>query len=364
MVKAHLKCHPPVEQVLLMSKLTSLLRHMTALVLALGFVEGGLRLVHGDLPSLAGVERALLPPGADELANKGMNDHSGQGIGCNFGPDNEPRPAQWTRSFPGEGEAVDLWVAGDSVAMGAGVQVEDSYAFKLGQRLAAQTGRPVKLKNLAVNGGNYCEYLRELDGWLNRETPDLVLLGAFSDDLEHRVMWIAGGEAVGFPGLIADPLLRRVASQSYLANLIWIQVSSRLQPGPRRTVDPRLQEIFTDTFQRVASRVEAAGATWVLSLADPVGIRLCAEDPRVAAECDRLLQDGDLILQLFGQAGFAPLDLRPAWVGQDLSFLEDEVQDLEGRHRLPIHPDGRGHDLLAGALWPSVAAWLDREAGP
>ncbi len=142
-----------------------------ALLLVLAVLEGALRVRYSTLPSLAALADGTLE--TERYIPPGWEDRDRPAPGADPNGCRDPlafagrRPA-WTRSTEGSGETLHLWALGDSLTMGHGVEPEESFAALLAERIAATTGRPVRLSNLGVNGANYCEPLRELHNRLDQ----------------------------------------------------------------------------------------------------------------------------------------------------------------------------------------------------
>ncbi len=338
-----------------------LLLAATGCALALGAVELGLRLSYDALPSMAAVSGAEQLP--RELAAPAPGAFRGLRMPlCRDGADFEPRPPAWSADVgPPQGEPIALWAVGDSVNMGFGVEPQESYAHLLAQRLAGRTGRPVRLRNLSVNGGSFCQYLRELNGHLGLEVPDLVLVSVFSDDLADRALYLVDGVVVAHPSQAGTPLLRAVVGRSYLANLLWITARSRWGGAEPRFVSPADQAWFGEAFAALDARLEQAGVPLVLTQLSPTGRPLCLQDDPPAS-CAALEDDAQLMASLLREHGVEVLDLRDFWDQRPGRTLEVEQRELERRGALPIHPDPQGHAELAEALWPALEAAWERSA--
>ncbi len=328
-----------------------------AVLLGLVLVEAGLRLRYPTLPSLAALEDVELG------ATTGPRPEDGPGFGgaelCWDQSGFRPRPSAWEgRLGPDVGAPVELWAVGDSVIQGQGVQPAQSYPWLLGERLAAELGRPVELRNVSVNGGHFCQYLRELHGQLSLGQPDLVVVGVFSDDLRDRVFFLLGGSLVAFPAQIEGALGRALAGRSYLANLLWLQWRGRVAAQDEVPPDARALLLFRESFAALQGRLEEQGVPVLTLLLDPAGLSLCAEQPTLE-DCAKAAQDGARIAGLLDEAGVPFVDLRGFFVERPDRLLEQERRDLERRGVLPVHPDPRGHADLAEALWPSLRSAAD-----
>jgi lysophospholipase L1-like esterase len=337
--------------------LPRLLLALAGCALALAAVELTLRLRYDALPSLAAVSDGEQLP--RELAAPAPGAFRGLRMPlCRDGVGFEPRPPAWTaRVGEGGGEPIALWAAGDSVNLGFGVRPEQSYAQLLARRLAEHSGRPVQLRNISVNGGSFCQYLRELNGHLALERPDLVMVSVFADDLADRALYLVDGVVVAHPSQAALPLTRALVARSYLANLLWITWRSRWGGAEPRFVSPGDQAWFGEAFAALDQRLQQAGVPLVLVQLAPVGSPLC-QHPSPPEGCAALEADARLMASLLREHGLRPLDLSGFWEERPGRTLELEREELELRGALPIHPDPRGHAELAEALWPSLlSAW-------
>jgi hypothetical protein len=335
---------------------------VVAAALALLGVELTLRATFAYLPSVAPLEGAALLPRGPEQGPEGAGDERRNAL-CRDGHEFRPRPPAWSASLgPAEGEPIALWAVGDSVNMGFGVEPEQSYAWLLGQRLAEHSGRPVRLRNISVNGGSFCQVLRELNGHLALERPHLVLASAFVDDLEDRALFLVEGRAVAFPAQARSAPLRWLVGRSYTANYLWIGWLSRVGGARRRFLSAEDQRWFGDAYQALDRRLEEDAIPWVLALLSPTGMPLCAQRPELEA-CRAMVDDGRLIAGILAERGLAVQDLRGFWDERPGRVLPVEEDELARRGALPIHPDPRGHQELAEALWPPLLAAWERGGG-
>lgn len=327
-----------------------------ALTLALALPELALRLVYDDLPSLAALSVTTSLPAGAEVPSLGE-----QPPDCRL-PEDEPiLHGNWELMLPsptGEGEPLSLWTAGDSITLGAGVAPDQTFSAALARRLALSSGRPVALRDLGIQGAAYCDSIKDLHLWLDRDRPDAVVLQLFADDLEKRALYAVQGQVIAFPWRERDPLLRALASRSYLGNLAWSTVRARQGEGPTRGIGVEDQVAFRRAVSLLVARLRTLGIPHVLTLVAPTGLPRCA-DPTFAArvaDCAWLTHDMDLLAVMLVQEGLPFVDLRAAWEDRPDATLAEERQELERRGRLPIHPDAAGHAALAEALWPALEA--------
>lgn len=319
-------------------------------------LEAGLRLAYAELPSLAplaGVESA--PAGS--LAEDEVGRET-----CRQPPGGEILHSSWSLEIPGQGEALHLWAAGDSITMGAGVRQEQTYAADLARRLAESTGRPVHLLDVGIQGAAYCNTVQDLHLYLDRacpgeDCPDALVLQLFADDLEQRTMYEVQGQVIAFPWREPNPLLRPVVSRSYLANLVWSQLRARRGSAtPDRGILEADQRRFRGSLRALADRLDALDVAWVITLVPPAGLPWC-DDADFAArvtDCAWMAQDMDLMAVMLVQEGLPWVDLRSTWHGLPDVTLDEERQELARRGRLPVHPSAAGHAHLGEALWPAL----------
>ena len=330
---------------------------LASLLLCLLALEGALRWVSPSLPSLAPLQDPdarlkpdLRRPPFEPLPPEAWSDF------CQVEAQFNLRPVRWTRRMEGAAQGAPLRVlaVGDSLTLGVGVEPEESFAFLLAAHLGQRLERPVQIDNIAVNGGHYCEYLREMHGWLHHQRPDLVLLGVYEDDLEARGMLLLDGGLVAFPDRVANPALRAVVGHSWLANRVWMAWTARAGSGPQRFISPEGQRHFRQAMHIAARRLQDAGIPLFGVLLGPAGSALCADNPQLADEYRWLADDGALLASLLRQAGVSFVDRRTFWDTHPGHLLPQEVQDMARRHRLPTHPDAEGHRLLAESMFSGL----------
>lgn len=90
------------------------------------------------------------------------------------------------RFGPREGAEITFVVLGDSTAAGLGAgRARDAYAAVLAERLAAETGRPVRLHAFGVSGARVEDVLEEQVLRLAPLEPDLIFVGIGANDVTH-----------------------------------------------------------------------------------------------------------------------------------------------------------------------------------
>ena len=332
-----------------MSPTSLLLRCCLALAgLAVGLVvvEAGLRGSYPTLPSLAALHDRpdLLEPFRVAEGQRFRDDRVCDQV--------VRQPRGRDVSF-GSGEPTrTVWFAGDSMTAGMGVELGEAWPEQLGQRMQAQLGGRVVLRNLALPGVGYCEVLRRVHSELQFGQPDVVVVGLFADDLETRALLARDGQLVGLPHTIPSPTLRWLARRSYAANLAWFAVHSR-PDGPVRFIDGPGRRAFQDNLVALTAAIREAGATPLVALIEPVGAANCGQPgaAEAAPRCTWMPDDLALMADLLDEAGVSYLDTRGVWEALGATAIPEEAGQP-----LPIHPDAASHARFA--------EWLLVEVGP
>lgn len=312
---------------------------LAALVVGLGLAEAALRLYHGTLPSLAALQDR---PDLVERYRVAPGQRMREDLAC----DREIADARGRDVPVGQGSRdLRLWVSGDSMAYGMGVEPGQGFADRLAARL--QQSLPdtrVHLRNLSLPGLGYCGALEQVHSELQHGRPDLVLLSLFADDLESRALLAKDGRLVGLPHTIRQPALRWLARRSYAVNLAWFVMRPK-PTGALRFIDAIGQEAFQRNLRALVDRVEGLGARPVVVLLNPVGAPRC--DSRRATEdrCGWMLADADLMARLMDEAGLPFIDLRRLWEQVPAAPIAAEREMA-----VPIHPDAAGHAAIAEAV--------------
>ena len=83
-----------------------------------------------------------------------------------------------------EKDELRILLLGDSVTLGSGVRVEDTYARKLEPILRSKFQRPVRTVNTAVGGYNTVQEYATLTSFAEVIDPDMVLLLYVGNDVE------------------------------------------------------------------------------------------------------------------------------------------------------------------------------------
>ncbi len=252
----------------------------------------------------------------------------------------EPLPAELPR----------LWVAGDSVAQGWGVEPTQTYAFGLAGRWAELQQQDVVLRHLGAPGMSYCGWLGEVHRTLDTSAPrpDQVVLQVFADDLEERGVILVRGQLVADPDHAEPAPLRPLLWHSYLANRLWFaQVGRHGSQTPERQGEAAR---FLSALQGVTERLDGEAVPWTVALVAPAGIERCAESTDAWSDCTWLSQDLERMAAWMDEVGQPYVDLRPVALLKAMDTLPDEEIAWVERGRLPVHPGKRGHALIARYL--------------
>ncbi|MGB0640849.1 MAG: SGNH/GDSL hydrolase family protein [Myxococcota bacterium] len=345
---------------------------------ALVAMEVALRLVYVGLPSLSVEMQPFEPQNRPSVVATGPDlplchepkQERPQGAG-----EAEAPPVGWVRLIPGEGEPLIVFVVGDSVALGAGVQPEQTYAYGIADRLGSMTSRPVKLFDLGYNAASYCGYLQELHHHLDRLTPDLVVVHMFADDLEQQALVLTGGVLRADPSQMDNPVFSSLLTHVYVANWVWWQgldlvvrratsgggtTPEWVERGPR-IIPQKTINNFGNSMVHVAERLQELGVAQFTFLTSPVGWGLCPEMPSPTSECGWLAHDMHAMSAKLDATKVSWSDMKDIW-GSDLSSVQDlEMRFYREQGRLPIHPNEDGHRRILEAVWPSIEAlWMSR----
>ncbi len=322
-----------------------------SMLFTLLFIEAAMRVFYPDLPSKAALAEdgdgpestlPLLTPGGgippcpplDEIRRGGR-------------PRGTPTPP------PG---ALRFLVGGDSVADGIGSTGGRGFAALLARRLGEHLGRPVHLENVARNGANMCISMPRFITWLqDGRPPDIALFQVFADDLEWRIAYRKDDSLVLLPERIRRPLLRWWASNSYLANFAWYALSSSDEPGARRYITPEGREQFKTYARAMREHAKKAGVPLVVVLVKPTGDSMCAVPPAENTPCSWWAEELALMKALLEEEGITPVDLSDLWAGAEEIHYSRELKNWRANpRRLPIHPNNRGHKMLADAIFPAL----------
>lgn len=317
---------------------------LAGVLLGLLGAEGILRWLYVELPSLDALRRS---PYASTPFLAGTSHAIDASIDC----EGFIVPRENRNAILGTGEhSMSLWAVGDSMTWGMGVAAADSYVHQLARRLASERQAQVTVRNLAMPGAGFCQIVRQLNTGLQDGMPDVVLMGLFADDLEHRAWVAVDGETIGIPSQITHPTLRWWARRSHVVNLVWFAIAPRTA-GARRFVDEASQAAIVTHLRTLKERFEQNGTHFVVALLAPVGFADCPPDAPADDRCGWMTDDLVLLRQLLDTADIDAIDLRTLWQPG-----EEAVLPQERNMPLPIHPNADGHTRIADAIWPHLSA--------
>lgn len=342
-----------------------------ASALGIGLVEAALRLTWPALPSVAGLE------GSDYRLEELVASEAGGTALCHevtsflshrsrWGPQHAPgtRPPGPNKPPPGgpplpgatvaatemtfgEGTARSLWLVGDSVTFGLGVEAKDTFGATLARRLA-ETGAAVAYRNLGVPGAGYCTALRRLDTELSAAKPGDVVIVLYADDLEERSMLVVQGRLVAPPDLAENAVVRWLASRSYLANLAWYRAMSARGEEGRFLSEATLAE-FRAAVVAIRDRVSSVGGDVRFVLLPAPSEQSCPPD-KPDARCRWLADDLSRMADVLRAEDIDPIDLRGTWPPGVAHIVTHEHQSMRDGG-VAMHPNEAGHALVAEAIW-------------
>ncbi|MEE2752059.1 MAG: hypothetical protein VX519_11575 [Myxococcota bacterium] len=303
-------------------------------------VEAGIRMCFEALPSMAAKD--LVPEPSTP---------------CEPGPATPlPVPA-WSKTFnPGSLASLDIVVSGDSMALGPGVQPEESFPWLLGEELAQQLDAQVTLTNLSINSGTGCDTVGRLLNYLRHQQVDLALTAFFADDLQpykgasqHGTLYVDPQQVDGLP---AQSLL----THSYAANWFWWKVIQPRSPATGATfnAEKTALQLGLNSLHKETNR---QGIHSLSTLLAPTGAPLCSTmrpDSRPLHECAQLQFGSETLHELLTQNATHFVDLSELWNGSAVAFLPEEHAAMNETQRLPIHPNAYGHKSIATALFPAL----------
>jgi hypothetical protein len=316
---------------------------------ALALCEVGLRLA-GPLPSLRTSPRPF--EAADYPSVKAIGPDP---PGCVEQDINQPAPVAW-RWTAGEVTAPPLkvLVVGDSVALGRGVKPRDSWAALLAERLANAQDQPVEVFNAAVNASGYCGAIRMVHHHHAHQAFDRVVVGLFADDLEQRAVVLNDGEVYANPEVLPGAV-GWLSTHSYVFNAIWLQVLRRALAenedglpaqfiGAGRTVPQETMANLRDSILGISKYRP------IFLLNPPAGMVHCA-DAQASSDCRWLSADMNKMAAVLEGSGVLWVDNRSLFDDEAIRTTLPVEQDWYRRvGRLPVHPNGDGHRLIAEAV--------------
>jgi lysophospholipase L1-like esterase len=229
----------------------------------------------------------------------------------------------------GAGEPIGYLALGDSVASGAELGEEQSYPRRLSQRLANETGRPVRYLNRARDRALSGAVAGQLDV-LAEVAPQVVTLTVGANDVLLPIALCLASKPESVPAEECRPA------------------------DPTATVN-RVEARLRDVLERLVGETEAVIVVTTYFNPYPGDSRCAAgADPSVSAlnaAIGRAVAD-------FPERG-ALVDLVPLFQGHE--GREPVGWFMPGALPVPcadIHPNTVGHEAIAAAVWDAVAPKL------
>jgi len=107
-------------------------------------------------------------------------------IGKPLGEDALAVDRVWRRRLPGD--PIDLLIVGDSLAAGLGAsRRKETLGGRLAKGLAKRTGRPVRLRSLAVVGSESPDLTEQIDRLTPEDRADVAVIVVGGNDVTHRI---------------------------------------------------------------------------------------------------------------------------------------------------------------------------------
>lgn len=314
---------------------------LAGLLVALVLAEGALRVRYPLPPSLSAMAGAL-PERAAARAGKDL-------ALCRDWA-SVPLSLLSRGAAPGQPE---LWVSGDSVAMGWGVESGASFGSLLADRVRAATGTSLRYANDGTGGGSLCTLLARARHVATARPPTWAVLAVFADDLQDHGAMYVDGRLVAWPESRFDPPLSTLLRTSWLANLAWFASVSRDPAGLDAAIPPEEHALVVAAIADTDRLLHERGVTPLWLLLPPAGRDVCRTGYAPGSRC-AMLEAGMVTLRgLYARAGVPLLDLTDLFTGQaDMALAREAVQT--GPDAVPIHPNERGHARIAAAVWPAL----------
>ncbi len=350
---------------------------LVSTVIGLIAVEFGLRQVYRSLPSINGLRGSefrlewLVDHAEDPdlslcheirsfLSHRSRWTGPGTGVNVVFNQlhgVNTSDEGAITKYGSGE-DGRTVWIAGDSLAYGLGVEPHQTFGAHIGRSLATQTGGAAYVRNLSVPGAGYCTVAQRVVGALNRRMPDLVVLTLSADDLEDRLMLAVNNQLIAPPDLAESRVSRWLVKRSWLANLAWFRWLSWTESGKdkRRFIGDETREGFRQAMSGLKQRIEGRGGRLVVAIVEPPGMPLCSGAANLE-RCGWLREDMVTMSELLDEASVHHSVVKGLWSGR----LEDIVKAehaVASKGVLAMHPSAEGHERIGQAIWPAVAEAL------
>jgi lysophospholipase L1-like esterase len=202
-------------------------------------------------------------------------------IGKPLGEDALAVDRVWRRRLPGE--PIDLLIVGDSLAAGLGAsRRKETLGGRLAKGLAKRTGRPVRLRSLAVVGSESPDLAAQIDRLTPEDRVDVAVIVVGGNDVTHR---IPVAESVGHLVAAIQRLQERGAR--VVVGTCPDLGALRPVPQPLRTLASRLSRRLAEAQAEGAARAGAAS----VSLRRTVG-PLFLDEPEQMFSLDRFHPSG------------------------------------------------------------------------
>lgn len=241
-----------------------------------------------------------------------------------------------------------IMVLGDSVAVGAGVPVEERYSSLLGRALeSSRTEKRWEVLNLASSGIDATAAVDRFSDLGVRLDPDLVIYGFTLNDIEGPTYRVTRERGYYDQRRFLD-------SRSYLWRLVgprWASLRELVHP-PKGSYIYELNDNYFhnvwcwellatnfDRLRRVSSRMDVCVVVFIHSILH----HLNALHP--------FREHYEAVARLAEQHGFHAVQSLPVFLGQTPSELWVDPTDP--------HPNSKGHALLAEALLEGLDALPD-----
>lgn len=232
--------------------------------------------------------------------------------------------------LPAEHDELRVLVLGDSVTLGWGVPVEETFPARLEQELAGRTGRPVRSINSGVSGYNTVQELAFLKRHADSMAPDMVVLVYVENDIEPEAENMVDMQHrwENPPGANAT-LLR----WSWLYRIIYYILPGLISPPtvPQQQSDwDRSMEALTEIHQLTRQQ----GIDFAVFL-----YRMTPNDIT-----DKLHSD---ISDIADSQGFLFIDTLPWFEGVHIRSVINSFVDS--------HPNSEGHRIIATGIADNLA---------
>lgn len=197
-------------------------------------------------------------------------------IGKPLGEDALAVDRVWRRRLPGD--PIDLLIVGDSLAAGLGAsRRKETLGGRLAKGLAKRTGRPVRLRSLAVVGSESPHLAAQIGRLTPEDRVDVAVIVVGGNDVTHR---IPVAESVGH--LVAAIQRLQLRSARVVVGTCPDLGALRPVPQPLRTLASRLSRRLAEAQAEGAARAGAAS----VSLRRTVG-PLFLDEPEQMFSLDR-----------------------------------------------------------------------------